>query len=93
MLSIVGRGSTLCDGLNRREFLRVGGLAVQPAGRRTRRSCLALGDGQHVLRGWGSRCERPLNFSGGHFRILLRQFYLTSRHCLGNENMSRTLLR
>ncbi|MBM3994379.1 MAG: DUF1501 domain-containing protein [Planctomycetes bacterium] len=28
MLTILGRGSTLCDGLNRREFLRVGGLSL-----------------------------------------------------------------
>lgn len=28
MLSVLGRGSTLCDGLNRREFLRVGGLSL-----------------------------------------------------------------
>ncbi|HVK12645.1 MAG TPA: DUF1501 domain-containing protein, partial [Gemmataceae bacterium] len=28
MLRIFGRGTTLCDGLTRREVLRVGGLAV-----------------------------------------------------------------
>ena len=28
MLSILGRGSKLCDGVNRREFLRVGGLSL-----------------------------------------------------------------
>ncbi|MBI3411540.1 MAG: DUF1501 domain-containing protein [Planctomycetes bacterium] len=28
MLSVLGRGSKLCDGLNRREFLRVGGLSL-----------------------------------------------------------------
>jgi hypothetical protein len=28
MLRILGRGATLCDGLNRREFLRVGGLSL-----------------------------------------------------------------
>src|SRR5437588_6635635 len=28
MLSVLGHGSKLCDGLNRREFLRVGGLSL-----------------------------------------------------------------
>src|SRR3972149_11322975 len=28
MLSILGRGATLCDGLNRREILRPGGLSI-----------------------------------------------------------------
>src|SRR4029077_11859205 len=28
MLSVLGRGSKLCDGLNRREILRVGGLSL-----------------------------------------------------------------
>ena len=44
-------------------FQRPGGepCALQAAGRLTRRSCLATGDGQHALRGGGSRhSERRL---------------------------------
>ena len=42
-------------------FQRPGGWQCDrhAAGRLTRRSCQAPGDGQHALRGWGSRCERP----------------------------------
>jgi hypothetical protein len=56
MLSVLGRGSKLCDGLNRREFLRVGGLSLfggltmpwvlraqeQAAGRRARAKSVIL---------------------------------------------------
>jgi hypothetical protein len=38
----------------------------QAAGRLTRRSCPALGAGQHARRGWGSRGERPRRETVSH---------------------------